>query len=233
LFKAGDQVFGAAGWGSGAYAEYKCVGQDARLALKPDNMNYEESAAVAFGAGTALHFIRKANIDPEQKVLIYGASGSVGSYAVQIAKYYGAEVTGVCSTANLELVQSLGADNVIDYTAEDFTKNGVTYDVIFDAVYKTFYSACKNSLAQAGVYATVGMSMVLMMQMLWTKMASSRRIISGVASIKAEDILLLKELAQEGHLKSVIDKTYPLEQIAEAHAYVEAGHKVGNVVITI
>ena len=233
LFKAGDQVYGSAGWGSGAYAEYKCLGQDARLAPKPANMSYEEAAAIPFGGGTALHFLRKTNIQPGQKVLIYGASGSVGTYAVQIAKYYGAEVTGVCSSSNLEWVQSLGVDNVIDYTAEDFTLNGVTYDVIFDAVYKTSFSACKNSLAQRGVYATVGMGPILMIQMLWTKMMSSKRVISGIASIKVEDLVFLQELVEAGHLKSVIDRNYSFEQMAEAHAYVEAGHKKGNVAITI
>ena len=233
LFKAGDQVYGSAGWGSGAYAQYKCVGQDARLAPKPANMSYEEAAAITSGGGTALHFLRKANIEPGQKVLIYGASGSVGTYAVQIAKYYGAEVTGVCSTGNLELVQSLGADNVIDYTAEDYTENGQTYDVIFDAVYKTSFSHAKNSLAQKGVYATVGMGLVLMLQMLWTKMTSSRRVISGIANVKAEDLEFLKELVEAGHLKSVIDKMYPLEEIVEAHRYVDTGHKRGNVGITV
>jgi len=233
LFKAGDQVFGSAGWGAGAYAEYKCVGQDARLAPKPANMSYEEAAAIPFGGGTALHFLKKANIQPGQKVLIYGASGSVGTYAVQIAKYYGAEVTGVCSSSNLEWVQSLGADNVIDYTKEDFTKNGQTYDVIFDTVAKSSFSKSKKALKQKGIYLTTDMGLVLMLQMLWAKMIGSRRVVSWVASIKVEDLMFLKELVEAGHLKSVIDRTWPLEQMAEAHAYVETGHKKGNVAITV
>ena len=233
LFKAGDQVFGSAGWGAGAYAEYKCVGQDARLAPKPANMSYEEAAAIPFGGGTALHFLKKANIQPGQKVLIYGASGSVGTYAVQIAKYYGAEVTGVCSSSNLEWVQSLGTDNVIDYTKEDFTKNGQTYDVIFDTVAKSSFSKSKKALKQKGIYLTTDMGLVLMLQMLWAKMIGSRRVVSWVASVKVEDLMFLKELVEVGHLKSVIDRTWPLEQMAEAHAYVETGHKKGNVAITV
>ena len=234
LFKEGDQVFGAAGSGFGAYAEYLCLPEDGLLEIKPVNMTYEESAAVFFGGHTALHFLRdKGNVQRGQKVLINGASGCVGTAAVQLAKYYGAEVTGVCSTTNLELVNSLGADKVIDYTKEDFTTNGEAYDVILDMVGNVSFSRCKSSLKQKGILlaGTGGPSTIF--QMLWTSMMSSKKVIAGPATERKEDLVFLRELIEAGNLKPVIDRRYPLEQTAEAHRYVDKGHKKGNVVITV
>ena len=196
-------------------------------------MTYEEAASVPAGAIAALFYLRKGNIQGGQKVLIYGASGSVGTYAVQLAKYFGADVTGVCSTANLEMVKSLGADKVIDYTNDDFTKHGKTYDIIFDAVGKSSFSRSKGSLKQRGFYLAPNPSPADILQMLWTAIIGSKRVIHATATGKAEDLIFLKELIEAGKIKPVIDRRYPLEQIVEAHRYVEAGHKKGNVVITV
>lgn len=234
LFKKGDQVFGTTDHHLGAYAEYKCMPEVSLLAKKPHNLSYEEAAAVFFGGHTALHFLRKANIKKGQELLIIGASGSVGSYGVQLAKYFKAKVTGVCSTSNLELVKALGADLVIDYTHEDFTKRAKTYDIIFDTVGKNSLSASIKSLKQNGIYlGTVLMTLPLMIQGLWTTMTSSKTVIGGSAGEHKEDLVFLKELIEAGHLKPVIDRCYPLEQIVEAHSFTEKGHKKGNVILTV
>jgi len=230
LFKPGDRVFGIV-WKTsfgGANAEYKCLPENG-VAIKPANMTYEEAATVPIGGLTALHLLRKGNVRSGQKILIYGASGSVGTFAVQLAKYNEAEVTGVCSTANIEMVKSLGADKVIDYTREDFTKNGQTYDVIFDSVRKTSFLRSKGSLKQKGIYITVDWPLLTA---LLTSIAGNRKVVFGIAS-RIEDLTLLKELIEAGKLRTVIDKRYPLEQTVEAHRYVEKGHKKGNVVITV
>ncbi len=238
LFKEGDQVFGMAGIALGAHAEFRCLPEDAALIIKPTNMTYAESVAVVEGGLTALNFLRnKADIQSGQKVLIYGASGSVGTASIQVAKCFGAEVTGVCGTANLELVKSLGADKVIDYTKEDFTKNGQTYDIIFDTVGKRSFSLCKGSLTQKGVYLDAA-GLATIFPMLWTSMFGSKKAIltaTGLrpASEMTKDLIFLKELIEAGKIQSVIDRRYPLEQTAEAHRYVETGRKKGNVVITV
>ncbi|MEK0219096.1 MULTISPECIES: NAD(P)-dependent alcohol dehydrogenase [Bacillus] len=211
-FKKGDPVFALTGLNVGGYAEYTCVHESGLIALKPLNLTYEEAAVIPFGGTSALHFLRKGHIRKGQQVLIYGASGSVGTAAVQLAKYFGATVTAVCSNSNFELVQSLGANHVIDYTKEDFTQRDEHYDIIFDAVGKIKKSYCKKALTANGKYVSVNGTM---------------------AKVSKEDMLLLKMLTEEEKLKPVIDKTYPLEEISKAHTYVETGHKKGNVSITL
>jgi NADPH:quinone reductase-like Zn-dependent oxidoreductase len=236
-FRPGDQVFGIGMFG--AYAEYKCMPENGALAIKPANTSYGEAASVPNGALTALPFLRdKGKIQRGQSVLIYGASGSVGAAAVQLARYYGAKVTGVCSTANLEWVKSLGADQVIDYTQEVFTQNGKTYDIIFDTVAKCSFSECTGSLTDAGIYLTTVPTPVVMLQALWTSMREGKKVKFAATGLrpareKIKDLVFLTELIEAGKIKPVIDRCYPLEQIAEAHKYVEKGHKKGNVVITM
>ncbi len=239
LFKKGDQVFGTAGPGFGANAEYLCVPENGVLALKPSNINYDEAASSVDGFLTSMPFLRDTGkIQNGQKVLIYGASGSVGAAAVQVAKYFGAEVTGVCSTANLEMVKSIGASNVFDYTKEDFTKSGQTYDIIFDTVGKISFSYCKNALTKKGIFLEAGIGMGIFPHVIWTAMMGGKKAriaATGLRSPKerTKDLLLLKELMEDGKIKPVIDRSYPLEEIVEAHRYVDKGHKKGNVVITI
>ncbi|MFX0054857.1 MAG: NAD(P)-dependent alcohol dehydrogenase [Candidatus Hermodarchaeota archaeon] len=233
-FKPGDQVFGGMGFGFGAYAEYVVLPEDASITLKPANLSLEESATVPVGADTALFFLRtQGNIQSGQKVLIYGASSSVGSYAVQLAKYFGAEVTAVCSTANQEWVKDLGADKMIDYKKEDFTQSGETYDLIFDAVGKLSILGSMKALKEDGIFLdAVGMLRRGIQGKLAT-MRNNKRVLGDTATGKLEDLVFLKELIEAGKLKPVIDRRYRLEDIAEAHRYVETGRKKGNVIITL
>jgi NADPH:quinone reductase-like Zn-dependent oxidoreductase len=234
LFKEGDRVFGHTLSG-GTYAEYKCMPEDGVLAIKPDNTTYEEAVAIPNGGLTALLFLRKGSIQSGQKVLINGASGTVGIAAVQLAKYFGAEVTGVCSSRNVEMVKSLGADEVIDYTEEDFTQSGESYDIIFDVKGWKSFSRCKKLLKKGGIYLTTNPGLKVFLQILWTSLMGSKKVkwvASGLIA-KAEDLIFIKELVEGGKIKSVIDRCYPLGQMAEAHRYVETGHKKGDVVITL
>jgi NADPH:quinone reductase-like Zn-dependent oxidoreductase len=233
-FKMGDQVFGTTEPASGAHAEYVCLPEDGVLAIKPANMTYEEAATIPVIGNTALHFIRDmGNVQAGHKVLINGASGGIGTFAVQLAKHYGAEVSGVCSTRNLELVRSLGADHVIDYTKEDFCKSGQTYDVIFDAVGKSSFSRCKRALKEKGLYLVTVPKLAVLVQMAWTSMMGGKTVKMEGAPAKLENLVVLKKLIEAGKLRTVIDRRYPLEQTAEAFRYVEQGHKTGNVVITV
>jgi NADPH:quinone reductase-like Zn-dependent oxidoreductase len=236
-FKAGDPVFAAAGFGMGAYAEYKCMRaepgmMEGALAIKPANLSYAEAAAVPVGGLEAFHFIRQANIQGGQQVLINGAGGSIGTIAVQLAKVRGAEVTAVDSTGKLDMLRSIGADHVIDYTQEDFTRRGQTYDVIFDVVGKSSFSGSLGSLTPNGRYLLGNPGLSQRLRARWTS-TSGKQIIYGTGRQKAEDLVFLKELIEAGKIKSVIDRSYPLEQMAEAHRYVDTGRKVGNVVVTV
>jgi NADPH:quinone reductase-like Zn-dependent oxidoreductase len=234
LFKEGDQVFGSSGSKLGGHAEYKCMPEDGVLAIKPANMTFEEAAAISLAGNTALYFIRDlGKVQAGQKILIHGASGAIGTYAVQLAKYYGAEVTGVCSGTNAEMVKSLGADKVIDYTKEDFTKSGETYDVIFDVVGKIRFSQCKSSLKQKGIYLENLLELSDILKMIWTSIIGGKKIKGGISTESVENLNFFLELIESGKLKPVIDRSYPLEKMAEAFRYVEKGHKKGTVVITV
>ena len=238
LFRPGDQVFAALGFGMGAYAEYKCLPEEPNemegvLARKPSTMTYEEAAALPVGGLNAWHFVRQGNIQSGQKVLINGAGGSIGTIAVQLAKHFGAEVTAVDSAGKLDMLRSIGADQVIDYNQRDFTKSGEIYDVIFDVVGKASYSGCIRSLKEEGIYLMAYPGLSRTIRGAWTSRTSKKKVIGGNASYRPEDLLFLKELVEVGKIRAVIDRTYPLERVAEAHRYVEQGGKKGNVVITV
>lgn len=237
-YQQGDQVFGYTGLGMGTYAEYLCLSEKPSamasvIGKKPANITYEEAAAVPFGGLEALHSLRQANIQRGQKVLIVGAGGTIGTYSVQLAKYYGAEVTGVDKPGKLEMLRSIGADHVIDYTKENFTKNGQTYDVILDTIGKSSFSGSLRSLKENGTYLNVNPGLFSGMRMRWLSKRSNKKIITWTAGYTAQNLLAVKELIEAGAVKPVIDRVYPLEQTAEAHRYVEGGNKKGNVVITM
>ncbi|OGS36800.1 MAG: NADPH:quinone oxidoreductase [Elusimicrobia bacterium RIFOXYB2_FULL_49_7] len=234
-FKKGDQVFGQTGDSFGAHAEYLCLPEDGAVALKPVTMSYEEAAAVCDGMMLAVNYLRAFNIQKDQKILIYGASGSIGTAAVQLAKYYGAYVTAVCNTKNVETVKSLGADRVVDYTTTDFTKDTELYDFVFDAVGKTSYFHCKNLMKPNATYSATDFGYLLqnVFLTLWTSFFGSRKVIFPLPKENRKDILFFKEIIETGHYKAVIDKRYPLDQIVEATRYVETEKKTGNVVITV
>lgn len=232
-YKVGDQVFAFSDAAMGCYAEYKCMPEDGAMALKPSNLTYEEAAALSFGGTTALDFFRRGNLQNGDKVLVNGASGGVGTAAVQLARHFGADVTGVCSTANVDLVRSLGASHVLDYTQEDFTQNGETYDIIVDTAGTAPFSRSKASLKERGRLLMVLGGLPDMLRIPWVSMTSCMKVIAGPASGRAEDLRFLAALAEGGAFKPVIDRCYPFEQIAEAHRYVDTGRKKGNVIITL
>src|SRR5213083_1818061 len=233
LFEKGDQVFAFTGLRLGAWAEYSCLPETGLIAIKPANMSYEEAASIPVGGLHAWHLLRKANLQRGQKVLINGAGGTVGTFAVQLAKSFGAEVTGVDSTGKLGMVRSIGADKVIDYTKDDFTKSEETYDAIFDVVGKASYSGCIRSLKENGYYLLGNPGLAQQFRGLWTSMMSRKKVVGGMVSYRTDDLIFLRELIEAGKMRSIIDRRYPLEQIAEAHRYVETGQKTGNVVITV
>jgi NADPH2:quinone reductase len=236
-FSVGDRVFGIDGKGMGAYAEYKLMPEKGPLATMPAGLSFAEAAVIPNGALTVLYFLRdKGNIRSGQKVLVIGASGSVGTAAVQLARHFGAEVTGVCGPTNLELVRSLGAGRVIDYTTEDFTRSGETWDIIIDTVMDGLsFRECRDSLNPGGLYLAVAGGIREMFQSMWVPRSGGRKLITGggMASEKKDSLIFIRELVEAGEFRAVIDRTYPLEQIVEAHRYVDTGHKKGNVVITI
>lgn len=231
-FKAGDRVFAFCGATMGCHAEYKCLPEDGPVVLKPANLTYEEAAALSFGGTTALDFFRRGNLQQGEKVLVNGASGAVGTAAVQLAKYFGAEVTAVCSGANVALVKSLGADRAIDYTQEDFTKNGETYDIILDTAGTAPFSRSKASLKEGGRLLLVLSGLPEILQIPWVSVTSGKKVIAGPAAERVEDLCFLAKLAEAGEFKPIIDQYYSFDRIADAHRYVDTGRKKGNVVIT-
>ena len=233
-FKTGDQVFAYLGMNMGANAEYVCIPESGSVALKPSKLSYEEAATLPYGAIMATSLLGKANLQPGQKVLINGASGGIGSMAVQLAKYYGAEATGVCGTPRLEFVKSLGVDKVIDYTREDFTQNGETYDLIFDILGRSSFSQVRRSLKSDGIYLLSSFKMKALLDMLWTSLTGSKqKVICAFANETPESLAFVKKLVEEGRIKAIVGKSFSMEQAAEAHRYVEQGRKQGHVVITI
>jgi NADPH:quinone reductase-like Zn-dependent oxidoreductase len=233
-FKPGDQIFAYLGPGMGANAEYVCLPENGFIAPKPANMTYAEACTLPGGAVMAVSLLSQSPVRPGQRVLVNGASGTIGAMAVQLTRHFGAEVTGVCSTARLELVRALGADKVIDYTREDFTRNGETYDLIFDVLGRSSFSRCKDSLTPDGVHLFVSFKSGPLLHMLWTALSRSRKkALCAFATEKVESLELVRELAEAGKIKAIIDRCYPLELTAEAHRYVESGQRRGSVVITV
>ncbi len=232
-FKVGDAVFGYRGSTFGAYAEYMCMPESGLVTHKPANMSFEESTLIPYGALTAYSHFKKVNIQPGQKVLVNGASGGIGSAGVQLAKYFGAEVTGVCGTAKLNFVKALGADKVIDYSKEDFTKNGETYDLIYDILGKSSFENCQGSLTSTGVLLYASFKTKQLMQMMQMSKSTGKKVICVLSSETLADLNFIKELVEAGKFKTVIDKQFPLEKTAEAHRYYESGKNTGNVVINV
>lgn len=232
-FKEGDAVFGYRAQAMGAYAEYLCVPEGSDMAIKPANMSYEEAAVVPYGAITALNLLRKADVESGQRVLVNGASGSIGSAAVQLLKHHGAEVTGVCSTPRIEFVKSLGADRVIDYTQEDFTEGGEKYDLIFDILGRSSFSRCKRVLTEGGRYLLASFKMKQLLQMIWTSRVGNKKVICALAPETSGDLPHIRELIEAGAFKADIDRRFPLEEAAAAHRYVEDGHKKGHIAIAV
>jgi NADPH:quinone reductase-like Zn-dependent oxidoreductase len=232
-FRPGDQVFASVGLGFGAHAEYKCMSSKGAIALKPANLSYEEAAGIPTGGDNALHFLRLAKVQPGESVLVNGAGGNIGVIAVQIAKHYGAEVTAVDSPDKLDTLRAIGADHVIDYTKEDFTRTGKAYDVIFDLVHESSYSRAIDSLNPNGRYILANPRFWPLIRARWTSRTSDKTVISKFAASKPKDIIILKELAEAGKIRAVIDRRFPLERAAEAHAYVDTGRRKGTVVLTV
>lgn len=232
-FKIGDKVFGYRGQSMGAYAEYIAVPYSGVVTVKPENISYEQAAAVPGGAMVALFISTKVNIQKGQKILVNGASGGNGNFIVQIAKNLGADVTGVCGTGRVDFVESLGADNVIDYTKEDFTKNGEKYHIIFDVLGRAGFSKCKNSLEENGKYVLVSFKLKQILQMMWTSFFGRKKVMCILSPQRPQDLIAVSKMIEEGKIKSLLDKTFPIEEVVEAHKYVEQGLKKGTVVITI